>query len=79
MGKIEVITPSQEGKLVGILNNGFKKIPTGEMSLNDLKDVQITNIEENDMLVYEQGMWINKQGMTLDNIYILDGGNPNGN
>lgn len=56
--EIEVISPeTQYGNITGVLNNVIK--PVNESSLGDLKDVNINELKENDVLTYVNGEWIN--------------------
>lgn len=58
-----VITPTlNRGVLYGVLNCGVTEIPEKEISLKDLKDVELGNLDKDDALMYDKDTekWVNQ-------------------
>lgn len=50
-----VITPtSHRGMLYGVLNCGVTEIPQKDISLKDLSDVELSNLDSEDTLLYNE-------------------------
>lgn len=58
-----VITPTlNRGVLYGVLNCGVTEVPEKEISLKDLKDVELGNLDNDDALMYDKDTekWVNQ-------------------